>query len=135
MKTVLIVDFNVHPRTMLHDYASYFVSFTSVFLIQSNSDLERITMAIGEKMPLFMNYYVNNNLISNDRISSLLEDEVMMGNIGGYEHWIEYPLMLRATKLITLALSKARSTHMNLPTAHTRRNLDQKARKNVCSCS
>lgn len=115
LSLVLDVDFHVHPRTMIHDYANYFVSFTSVFLIQSNSDLERVTKAIGEKMPLFMNYYVNNNLISNDRISSLLKDEVLMRNIGEYERWIEYPLMLRANKLITSAKQDEIHAHELIP--------------------
>lgn len=89
--------------TMMDEYAEYFISYTAVFLIQNNSDLIKIYSMLQNKMPSFMKRYFANTLISNEMVLSILNDEQLMISIGDFEEWIEYPLMLRTTKLMEAA--------------------------------
>lgn len=100
----LRVDIHAAQRTSLNEYADYFVSFTSVFLVKGIDDLKKLLVGLSDDyFTSFMKYYFMNNLVSNDMILSIIGDESFMRECGDYKDWIEYPLMLRAKRVLTFA--------------------------------
>lgn len=99
----LDVDISDEHKTELHYYAEYIISYTSVFLIKDLEDIRDISQYLmtEDKAPLFMKYFCMNTLVSDEVVFSLLNDENLIKEIGGYNDWIEYPLILRARKFIS----------------------------------
>lgn len=106
LSLALNVDIHEAQRTSLHDYADYFVSFAVVFLVKGSNDLRKVLAGLNDdNFSLFMKYYFMNNLVSHDRVFSIIDDEEFMKECSDYEDWIEYPLMLKAKRILTFSES------------------------------
>ncbi|MDR2834426.1 MAG: hypothetical protein LBV67_12000 [Streptococcaceae bacterium] len=88
--------------------ANYIIDFTSVFLIERKEDLLDCFCEIKtiDFRVSFMERFFNNDLVSNEIIFDILSDNDFVKSIGGYEEWIEYPIMLRAGIIIRSSENK-----------------------------
>jgi hypothetical protein len=98
----------LNTKTGLLHYANYIIDFTSVFLIERKEDLLECFCEIKETdlRVSFMERFFDNDLVSNEIIFDILSDDGFIKAIGGYEEWIEYPIMLRAGIIIRSAENK-----------------------------
>ncbi|MDY4325727.1 MULTISPECIES: hypothetical protein [Pectobacterium] len=102
----LDMDFSLSKNTSQHEYAKYFISYTSVFLVKNVLDLELIEKKTGSKIGIFMNLFFNNNLVPNELIKKIIYKSDFIGRIDSYSEWIEYPLMLAARSIISSSKEK-----------------------------
>ncbi|AOR62471.1 hypothetical protein [Pectobacterium wasabiae] len=102
----LDMDFSLSQKNSQREYAKYFISYTSVFLVKDVLDLELIERKIGSKAGVFMRLFFNNELISNEFIREVIYKSEFIGRIEGYSEWIEYPLMLAAKSVISFSKEK-----------------------------
>ncbi len=117
LSCALDTDIYEENRSCLHEYASYFLSYVFIFLVKKNEHLKALAGSLkqDDKSWKFMKYYFMNNLVSHEVICSILDDENLVREIGDYEHWIEYPLLLRAKKIINSASSNTIETQELIP--------------------
>ena len=99
----LDVDLDCSVKTNLHRCAEYFVNYTIVFLIKKIDDFPELFKVMNDKRKkiLFMNRYFSNDLISYEMVCMILNSEETIQEIGSYSEWIEYPLMLRTSYLLS----------------------------------
>jgi len=115
-ETALEVDLD-GQKTMLHAAASFFINFTSVFLIQSHSELIKTVNRIRQqkKRVLFINLFCINELVPSATISSILKDEKLLKKIGSLENWIETPAKINAQTLIRSARKNSLNIESLIP--------------------
>ena len=106
----------LNPITSLDEYARFFLDFTAATLIASVDDLVDVASLVeGDERSSFMSFFVENRLVSDQIIFDLLDAPDKVDEIGLADEWIDYPVRLRAGKIIFAAEPESISTDQLIP--------------------
>ncbi|KEQ27704.1 hypothetical protein ET33_13545 [Paenibacillus tyrfis] len=105
LSLILDVKLDSSAKTTFHRYIDYFINYTIVFLIKKNDDFLQLFSEVNDKSKraTFMDRYFSNDLISYEMVCKILNDEELIKKIGLHHEWIEYPLMLRTSYLLSIS--------------------------------
>lgn len=105
LSLILDIKLDSSAKTTFHRYIDYFINYTIVFLIKKNDDFLQLFSEVNDKSKraTFMDRYFSNDLISYEMVCMILNDEELIHKIGLHHEWIEYPLMLRTSYLLSIS--------------------------------